>query len=164
MAAWRGELMIWSTGYATLFDALGKGFTTDAFYALLYQVGRPRPSLVLIPCNDEYDPACGAAPSAEDLEYSKWFCQTQVVSSVDYFPGTACWLQNGYYIVSVRQVPRGTRHPVRTCSRLNTALHELFAVPWRGNVIVFKRARRDQGSVVDITRREISLINTLVHR
>lgn len=119
--------------------------------------------MVLIPCGDGYDPASGAYPSSEDLDFDKWFCQRRMITSLCFFPGTDCYLENGYDIIAVRQ---SRRRPglQPTCSSPNTTLDHLFAVPWRGNLIVVKRGRRDRTRAVNITRRELTLINTLVER
>ncbi|KAI0713862.1 hypothetical protein C8Q76DRAFT_620824 [Earliella scabrosa] len=113
---------------------------------VMYQVGQTRPHLVLVSSSNEWDPACGAEPTADDLVLQKWFCQRVRIDHVNHFPGTTHRLANGYDIVTVRQI------------------REMFSVKWRGNIIVLKRARRDQDQVVNITRPEVSLINALVHR
>lgn len=140
-----------------------KHYVCDAFWGVLYQVGRRHPRSVLVPCNLEYDPACGARPSSDDLDFDKWFCQTPIITELSCFPGTTCWLQNSYDIVFVPQ-PRRCERIRPACSRWNTVLRRLFDVPWRGSLIVVKRGYRDPHSVVHITRREIALINTLVER
>lgn len=139
-------------------------FVCGAFNCILYQIGRRYPRLVLIPCNGEYDLASGANASTEDLEFSQWFCQRTVITPLGYFPGTDCSLQNSYDIVAVPQPSRDCPETDSTCSRTNTTLDWLFSVPWRGNLIVVKRGRRDPSRVVHITQPELALIDTLVER
>ena len=120
--------------------------------------------MVLLPCDDDYNPARGSPPEPIDLDLSRWFSQAQIISKVDYFPGTSCWLRNGYAIIAVRQ-PSGCSPRIRpSSSPANTAVHEMFSMHWMGNIIVVKRGRRARHRVVNITRSEISLVNALVHR
>ncbi|KAI1783983.1 hypothetical protein LXA43DRAFT_902531, partial [Ganoderma leucocontextum] len=141
-----------------------QGYVHGAFKGVLYQVGRSRPKTILVPCSEDWDAACGAKPCSGDLDVSKWFCQSQIIASIDRFPGTTCWLQNGYDIIAVRQARRRSRRARATCSQVNTTIHDMFSVGWRGNLIVFKRGCRDTSRVVNITEREVPLMNALVHR
>ena len=131
---------------------------------VMYQVGQTRPHLVLVSSSNEWDPACGAEPTADDLILQKWFCQRVRIDHVNHFPGTTHRLANGYDIVTVRQSITTSVRMRTASSAKNSAVREMFSVKWRGNIIVLKRARRDQDQVVNITRPEVSLINALVHR
>ncbi|KAI0735611.1 hypothetical protein C8Q76DRAFT_611805, partial [Earliella scabrosa] len=126
---------------------VAQGTIFRAMRGLIYQVAQSRPKLFLIAHDSEWEPACGADPTPDDLKLAHWFGRRHIVSEVNDFPGTNIPLQNSYYILAVRQ-PDPTTMSLR----------------WRGNVIVLKRARRDRDRVMHITRPEIALINTLVHR
>ena len=131
---------------------------------LIYQVAQSRPKLFLIAHDSEWEPACGADPTPDDLKLAHWFGRRHIVSEVNDFPGTNIPLQNSYYILAVRQ-PDPTSPRMHTgCAGKNTAIKSTMSLRWRGNVIVLKRARRDRDRVMHITRPEIALINTLVHR
>lgn len=117
-----------------------------ARYALMYPVKGSRPQLVLLPSKEDWDPACGASASTEDLEVDEWFDGPQHIASIDFFPGTHCHLGNGYDLVFARKTRRGRAAPV------NETLRSLFSIRWSGALMVVKRARRDYGRVVHITR------------
>ncbi|KAI1782446.1 hypothetical protein LXA43DRAFT_905780, partial [Ganoderma leucocontextum] len=128
--------------------------------ALLYQTGDTRPRLVLLPTEDEWEPACGAPPYAEDFDASGWFDGDHEIVPIYEFPGTGCFLDNGFDIfISAPPKSRNTaaRPPI------NQTLQRLFSVSWRGSLIVMKRSSRDRRSI-HITRPEISLINVVVQR
>ncbi|EIW63233.1 uncharacterized protein TRAVEDRAFT_17659 [Trametes versicolor FP-101664 SS1] len=118
-----------------------------AFKALVYEVGRTRPRLLLLPSRHDWDPACGCPAYPEDLDTDDWFDNDQIVSSVDRFPGTRYRLANGYDIISAR----GQRRAAKTAT-LN------------GTLVVVKRASRHSGRAVNITPPEVSLINAVVER
>ncbi|KAI9057281.1 hypothetical protein FKP32DRAFT_1584107, partial [Trametes sanguinea] len=128
--------------------------------ALLYSVECLQPHIVLLPCRDTYDPACGCEVWPEDLDTDEWFTGRQRRVSIRQFPGTDCRLKNSYDIFvlgrSLQQRP-GSRGN-------NTTTSTLFSLKWTGNIIVIKRGFRDYGTAVNITAPEISLINSLVQR
>lgn len=142
-----------------IFYFLPQRLVYAAVTALIYEVDGTRPRLVLLPCRDEWDPACGAPPHAEDLDTDPWYTDCQTVQSIDYLPGTRCRLANGFAIitVSIQAGRSGMAHP-------NQALHRLFSVEWPGTVLVVKCARRERGRAVNITYPEVSLINSMIHR
>ncbi|KAI1789222.1 hypothetical protein LXA43DRAFT_893153, partial [Ganoderma leucocontextum] len=130
--------------------------------ALLYETSDTRPRLVLLPVEDEWDPACGAPPYAEDFDTSCWFGDTPEVVRVHEFPGTSWFLANGFDLFipaspPSRSLEAAGRPPI------NQTLQRLFSVEWRGNIIIMKRSSRD-GHAIHITRPETSLINVLLQR
>ncbi|OSC96201.1 hypothetical protein PYCCODRAFT_1379581, partial [Trametes coccinea BRFM310] len=127
---------------------------------LIYETGSARPRLVLLSSREDWDPACGAFASAEDLDTDVWFRDSDrfAIVPVTYFPGTECWLRNGFDIVALR--PLGDSDPVP----LNTAIRRLFSMDWHGNLLVIKRGRYDSSRAISITPPEISLINAVVQR
>ncbi|KAJ3018854.1 hypothetical protein NUW54_g234 [Trametes sanguinea] len=127
---------------------------------LIYETGSARPRLVLLSSREDWDPACGAFASTEDLDTDVWFRDSDrfAIVPVTYFPGTECWLRNGFDIVALR--PLGDSDPVP----LNTAIRRLFSMDWHGNLLVIKRGRYDSGRAISITPPEISLINAVVQR
>ena len=142
----------------------GKHCVCNTFKGVLYQVGRRQPSLILVPCDEEYDPACGASPSSEDLDFDKWFCERRIIAQLFYFLGTSCRLENGYDIIHVHQPSERRDRAQQAHSRRNTTLRRLFSVDWRGNLIVVKCGSHDWDRAVYITQREVALINILVQR
>ncbi|KAI9057842.1 hypothetical protein FKP32DRAFT_1582757, partial [Trametes sanguinea] len=127
---------------------------------LIYETGSARPRLVLLASREDWDPACGAYASSEDLDTDVWFRDSDRLAtmSVSYFPGTECWLRNGFDIVALRPLGGGDSVPV------NTAIRKLFSLNWHGNLLVIKRGRYDSSRAISITQPEISLINAVVQR
>ncbi|KAI0359244.1 hypothetical protein OH77DRAFT_1395663, partial [Trametes cingulata] len=125
--------------------------------AVIYEVHSRRPQITLLAPHDEFDPACGAMANTEDLDFADWFDEPDnfVIASVECFPGTECWLQNGFDIVTVAD-SRGAEG--------NAAIRALFGIDWIGNLLVVKRGRFDRSRAVSITRPEVSMISALVHR
>ncbi|KAH9854425.1 hypothetical protein C2E23DRAFT_726441, partial [Lenzites betulinus] len=126
--------------------------------ALFYPTAGRRPQLLLLPCRDDWDPACGCPAYVEDLDTDEWMKGKQLVTSVDYFPGTRCRLINGYDIITL------TKNAQRKPRRANETLRCQFAVQWPGALMVVKRARRERGRAIHITAPEIALVNTIVER
>ena len=132
---------------------------TVARYGLLYQIGAPRPQLVLLPALPSWDPASGSAAWPEDLDTEHWIGSKQESVSLYQYPGTSRSLGNGYDIFFL---------PVETCTRAseyvptNDLLQALFDVQWKGNLLVVKRGTRRWGSAISITRPEVPLIGTFV--
>ncbi|KAH9850106.1 hypothetical protein C2E23DRAFT_861597 [Lenzites betulinus] len=104
-------------------------------HALLFPVCSARPMLVLLPCRDDWDPACGCPAYSEDLDTDYWLEGAQSVAQVNSFPGTDCHLPNGYDIITLSSTAR------RTASR-NATLRRLFSIDWAGSLLVVKRAHR----------------------
>lgn len=82
------------------------------------------------------------------------------MTSVDYFPGTRCYLANGYDIITLSRRARN----MFTTPPLNQTISRMFAINWPGALLVVKRARRHRGRAIHITAPEIPLIGTLVER
>ena len=127
---------------------------------------------MMLPCGEDWDINCGALAASKDLQIDIWFHRSYTVTSLNLFPGTECYLSNGYDIVSQSERPRPSASEVklednaseRSPFHYNRTIRSLFGIDWIGNIVVLKRGRRDRSSVVNITRREISLINALVNR
>ncbi len=126
--------------------------------AVMYEVNSSRPCTVLVPPKDDWDPACGAFAGTDDLDVGDWFGDNHVIESVNYFPGTECFLANGYDIVML------AHQEDSAADSINSTICRMFGVEWAGNLLVVKRGRRDSTRAVNITRTEISLINAMVER
>lgn len=136
----------------------------QVFYGLLYDVAAPHAHLVVLPINEEYDPACGAPPDSGSLDVERWFHSEPSVISVDWFPGTTCRLRNGYDVLFVDRRLWHAKRRGHSSVPLNRALQRMFSLDWRGNLIVVKRGRYDRGRAMNITPPELSLIHTVVER
>lgn len=126
---------------------------------MIYQSGRSSSELIHVPVDTEkWDQGCGAAPAVDDYDINPWVGDRYKIWDVDIFPGTVCELRNGYSIVAsrIRQDGKGIKN--------NSTMRSMFGAKWKGNLLVFKRAVRDSCSVVNITPREMGLIDVLVHR
>lgn len=128
-------------------------------YALLFPVYGAAPRLVLLPSREDWDPACGCPAFTDDLDTDMWFEGTQSVTAVESFPGTNCYLFNGYDIITLSGKDRRS-----VTATPNETLRRLFSIEWSGSLLVVKRASRYRGRAVHITPPEISLISTLVER
>ncbi|KAI9061998.1 hypothetical protein FKP32DRAFT_1531941, partial [Trametes sanguinea] len=129
-----------------------------ARYAVIYPIDGRRPRLVLLPCTDDWDQACGCPVHTEDLDVRCWFGGKPSVDRVRRFPGTQCYLTNGFDILFSRQPEESEPHDA------NRALQESFAIDWHGSLLVVKQGRRNCGHAVHITSPEIGLVGTLVQR
>ena len=132
-----------------------------ARWALIYAVSDIRPRMLLLRPRDDWDPACGSAVAVEDLDTEEWMAGPTVVHSVDYLPGTACYLANGYDIICEQNLTGRSRE---TDGAANETINRLFSLNWTGNVIVIKRGRFDRGRAVHITAPEISAISAILQR
>ncbi|KAH9846471.1 hypothetical protein C2E23DRAFT_744019, partial [Lenzites betulinus] len=135
-----------------------QSLVSTARWGVIYEVRSTRARLILLPAKEDWDPACGAYANTEDLDTDRWFQEDPIIDSVHCFPGTDCGLLNGYDILSLQ--PYGDRDTAGA----NNTVHRLFSMEWTGNLIVVKRGRFDPSRAVHISRSEINLINTLVHR
>ncbi|KAI9061812.1 hypothetical protein FKP32DRAFT_1575152, partial [Trametes sanguinea] len=129
-----------------------------ARYAVIFPEQGCQPRRVLLPSKDDWDPACGCPAYTADLDTHGWFRGQQIISPINYFPGTRCRLANGYDIVWTKHRKVADGVPV------NETLKELFSVEWPGALLVVKWARRHRGQAIHITSPEIALISTIVHR
>ena len=100
----------------------------------------------------------GASLCVEEFDIESWVGRNYKTWNIDEFPGTTCILRNGYTIVGLCTF--GECPDVEA----NSTLETMFGMQWHGNLLVFKRAIKDVFRVVGVTPREISLIDTLVHR
>ncbi|KAI0349058.1 hypothetical protein OH77DRAFT_1515053 [Trametes cingulata] len=127
--------------------------------ALIYEVNSRRPQLVLLQPKDDFDPACGAFASTDDLDMDVWFggSDSYSISSVDHIPGTHAFLLNGFDVVALRLADT---EPV--VAPANDAVERQFSLTWHGNLLVVKRGRYDRSRAISITPSEISTINALV--
>ncbi|KAI0324871.1 hypothetical protein GY45DRAFT_1262010, partial [Cubamyces sp. BRFM 1775] len=130
-----------------------------ALKVLVYEVDGTRPRLLLLANGADWDPECGCPVYPEDLDTSQWFPSDQTETTVDYFPGTRCWLANGYSILSVPRKEDG-----RGTAPINEVISRLFAIEWRGPLVVVKRARRHSLQAINITSPEVSMVNAVVER
>lgn len=128
-----------------------------ARYGLLYQIGAPRPQLVLLPALPSWDPSCGSAAEPEDLDTEHWIGSEQESVSLYRYPGTDQSLGNGYDIYFLRANARASEYVQR-----NDLLEALFDIQWDGNLLVVKRGTRRWGSAISITRPEMHLIGNVV--
>ena len=119
-----------------------------------------RPRLVLLAAREEWDPACGASVSTEDLDTTDWLDQRQVITSINSFPGTDCYLRNGFDIVAL---PSG-KSTDRDAAQTNKTILEMFSMNWSGNILVVKRGCYDRSRAISICQAEISTINAIVQR
>ncbi|KAI0716616.1 hypothetical protein C8Q76DRAFT_617365, partial [Earliella scabrosa] len=126
---------------------------------LLYHVDGTRPRLLLVPSRAEWDSACGAPPSVEDLDVDRWFRLGHAVIDINYIPGTDCRLKNGYYLVVAQDAPGRSDH---LCE--NQTVSSFCAESWQGNILLFKRGCRDTSSVVSITPPEVALLSAILQR
>ncbi|KAH9858155.1 hypothetical protein C2E23DRAFT_880808 [Lenzites betulinus] len=117
------------------------------------------PRMLLLPSRASFDPACGSSAWSEDLDTDEWFGGPQTIASIRSFPGTNCWLKNGYDVIVLARRAR-RRRP----AELNKTVQKLFALPWVGNILVVKRGFRERGCALNITQPEVSLINSLIER
>ncbi len=138
-----------------------KALIPFARWAVIYRTTAHSPQLVLLPPREEWDDACGAHASPEDLDTDDWFEKPEetTIFSVDCFPGTGCYLRNGYDIIVVH--PEQDQH---NDGERNQAIETGMAHLWSGNMVVVKRGRFDRARAVSITRLEVSMISALVER
>ena len=124
---------------------------------MIYEIHSQRPRLVLLAAREDWDPACGALSSTEDLDMSDWLGSTNHrITPMNCIPGTDCYLRNGFDIVTLRQDGRP--------SQANSTLQKMFSQEWFGNLLVVKRGFYDRSRAISITSSEVSTINALVER
>ena len=128
--------------------------------AIIYETSSCRPCLVLLAASQDWDPACGAFISTEELDIGDWLNGGQVIASLDSFPGTNCYLRNGFDIVTLPQGTSTDDSDIQT----NKTILEMFSINWSGNVLVIKRGCYDRSRAISICQAEISTINAIVQR
>ncbi|KAI0349462.1 hypothetical protein OH77DRAFT_1525652 [Trametes cingulata] len=138
---------------------LREGMIGLACRCLIYGVQRKRPQIVLLSPREDFDPACGAPASSEDLDANEWFGGEPTISAINQYPGTSYWLRNGYDVIALDQ--EGRQDPA---AESNITLWHLFGVEWVGNLVVVKRAIHDRSRAVHITSSEVSLVNVMVQQ
>lgn len=128
---------------------------------MIYRITAQSPQLVLLPPREEWDNACGAHASPEDLDTDDWFEKPEetTIFSVDCFPGTNCYLRNGYDIIVAQP-----RQDENNNAAHNQAIETEMAHFWLGNMVVVKRGCSDRARAVSISRPELSMISALVER
>ncbi|KAH9895267.1 hypothetical protein C8Q73DRAFT_790434 [Cubamyces lactineus] len=130
---------------------------TVARKAVIYESHSRRSRLVFLAAREDWDPACGAPLSTDDLDMSDWLGSTNHrVTRMNRIPGTDCYLRNGFDIVTLR--PDG-------CDALpNATIQTMFSKEWVGNLLVVKRGCHDPSRAISVTQSEVSTIDALVDR
>lgn len=92
---------------------------------------------------------------AEDLEVAAWFPKGMDQHRISVVPGTTHQLMNQLVIFAA---------VTGTGGLLNQTLKTKFAMHWPGNVIVAKRAQKDNYTIVHLQAHEMQLVNAVVYQ
>ena len=133
--------------------------------AVIYHVDSSTPRLVYLPTRTRKLFSTDGTLSSYDLEIDVWFPDGASTTSVVTFPGTQCPLKNGYDILVNAQPPDHLNPNGKIQQSVNRTIRSMFSLDWHGNILIIKRGcRSNKTGIVTMSRPEVSLINTLLHR